>query len=185
MRILVATLVALAVVGTACGSNGSDSSSESSSKIRHDISVSSTAFDDGDSIPTRYSCEGDNVSPPLAWRKVPDGTAELAIVVADPDAPSGTFYHWVVTGVAPGRTHLAQGELPNEAMVATSSSGMASYVGMCPPDGDKAHHYRFTVYALTRKLDLPPGTEAKDAVTRIRAAAVGEGTLVGTFARPG
>ncbi len=185
MRILVVTLVALAAVGAACGSNGSDTSGAEPSKIRHDISVSSSAFGDGEHIPTKYSCEGDNVSPPLAWRKVPDGTAELAIVVADPDAPSGTFYHWVVTGVAPGRTRLDEGELPKEAMVATSSSGMASYVGMCPPDGDKAHHYRFTVYALTRKLNLEPGTAAKDAVMRIRAAAVGEGTLVGTFSRPG
>lgn len=179
MRVLAAAVVVLTLVA-ACGSSGDGSSS---GKIPNDITVKSAAFANGARIPEKYSCEGEGVSPPLEWHKVPDGTAELAIVVADPDAPNGTFYHWVVSGVAPGRTHLDEGDLPKEAVVATASSGKATYIGMCPPDGDKPHHYGFTVYALTRNLHLADGTPAKDAVARIEGAAVARGTLTGTYSR--
>ncbi|HEX2849633.1 MAG TPA: YbhB/YbcL family Raf kinase inhibitor-like protein [Acidimicrobiales bacterium] len=183
MRLLAAALVALTLVGAGCGSNGSGTSEGGSSKIPNDLTVKSSAFADGARIPQRYSCEGAGVSPPLEWHKVPDGTAELAIVIDDPDAPSGVFYHWVVTGIAPGRNHLEEGELPKEAVVATASSGKAAYIGMCPPSGDKPHHYRFKVYALTRSLHLDAGLPAKDAVTRVEGAAVGRGTLTALYSR--
>jgi Raf kinase inhibitor-like YbhB/YbcL family protein len=163
---VVARLALLAAAGlaacglTACGSSGSSSGA----------------------IPLRYTCVGDNQSPPLAWSGVPGAAAELAVVVDDPDAPQGTFVHWVLTGLAPTRTALGAGERPPEAVEARGSSGETGYTGPCPPN-HQTHRYRFTVYALRSPAGVAPGAPFSAALSAVESRALARGTLTARFGR--
>ena len=111
--------------------------------------LSSPAFADGADIPVRYTCDGDDVSPRLTWTGTPQGTRSIALIMDDPDAPRGTFTHWVIHDLPPELTELGEG-----AALGTqgrNSFGRRGYGGPCPPPGDDPHRYRFTLYAL----DLP------------------------------
>ncbi len=143
------------------------------------MTVSSTAFQANGTIPVRYTCKGQNVSPPLRWSAPPSGTSELALVVDDPDAPGGTFVHWVLYGIPASQTQLAEGSVPSGATEGRNSAG-SGYTGPCPPGGP-AHHYRFTVYALSRSPRVKPGDDPRQAIEAIRQAATAQGQLVGTF----
>lgn len=147
------------------------------------LAVTSPAFADGAAIPERYTCEGDNLSPPLAWSGVPKAARSIAIVVDDPDAPRATFFHWVVLGIAPTATKIDEGRLPAGAHLVQTSSEDVGYTGMCPPNGDPPHHYRFKVYALKSALSLPPKSNPGEAAQSIAADALGAGFITGTFKR--
>jgi len=147
------------------------------------MKVTSTAFAPKGRIPERYSCEGDNVPPPLRWEGAPPGTVELAVVVEDPDAPKGTFVHWLVIGIEPATTAIEPDTLPQGAKVLSGSSDNATYVGPCPPDGSGTHHYVFQVYALARPPSLVADGRPSDQVRAIRDSASAGGWLVGTFKR--
>jgi Raf kinase inhibitor-like YbhB/YbcL family protein len=147
------------------------------------ITVTSPAFTDGAPIPTEFSCDGDDVSPPLAWAGVPDDAVELALVVDDPDARNGPYVHWVLFGLDPSVSGLEQGEVLAGARQAKNSAGDAEYKGPCPPGGDDAHHYRFTVYALGEKITVDDGADTGDALKAVDEAATAKGTLTGTFDR--
>ena len=147
------------------------------------IALRSGAFDDGGAIPVRYTCEGDNVSPPLVWSKVDDDVKALALVVADPEAPGGIFHHWIVLDLDPQARSMAEGKVPADATQALGTSDNPTYIGPCPPVGEE-HHYLFTLFPLDRRLDLPDGTATKVALDAIDAARLpGEGELHGTFGR--
>ncbi len=135
------------------------------------IMVQSSAFAADAAIPQQYSCDGDEVSPPLAWTGVPTGTEELALVVLDPDADN--FIHWVLSGIDPATTQIAEGAVPEGADV------VQEYRGPCPPSG--THRYVFTVYALARPPDT--GGDVPAVIDSIRAAATAQGELVGTYER--
>src|SRR5204862_8324511 len=105
------------------------------------MELSSEAFSDGDPIPSRYTCEGEDVSPPLTWSDVPEDAVTLALICDDPDAPSGTFAHWVGWGIDPGVGGLAEGEAPPRQ--GRNGFGNIGYGGPCPPPGHGKHHYRF------------------------------------------
>lgn len=147
------------------------------------IDLRSSAFRSGGAIPLRYSCEGENVSPPLSWSDVRGDVQEFALVMADPEAEGGIFHHWIVTGISRDVRSLEAGKLPAGAVTARTSSGNAGYVGPCPPDGER-HRYVLTLFPLGRRLQLPAGSPTKDALDAIDAARLGgEGELRGTFAR--
>jgi len=121
------------------------------------LSVTSPAFTDGGTIPQQYTCDGDDVSPPLAVRNVPSGAVELALLVEDPDAPGGTFVHWVAWGIDPGQPHIAPGApTPGSGK---NGFGGTGYRGPYPPAG-KPHRYVFTGYALSVRRDLGAGASA-------------------------
>ena len=111
---------------------------------------------------------------------MPDDAAELALVMDDPDAPRGTFTHWILFGLAASTTSLDEATIPDGARQARNSSGDAQYFGPCPPSG--THHYRFTVYALDDSLDLADGAGTTEALHAIADHAIAQGRLVGTFA---
>jgi len=118
----------------------------------------------------------------LAWTAPPAGTAELVLVVDDPDAPGGTYTHWVLSGVQPTRQSLASKEVPSGARQAQNSAGNASYDGPCPPSGP-AHHYRFTLYAVRKPTALANGAPLASVQPAIQEAGViVSGRLVGTYA---
>ena len=143
------------------------------------IAVTSEAFAAGAAIPVRYSCRGANTSPPLHWTGIPDRAAALALVVDDPDAPRGTYRHWIVVDIPPRVTGAPAGRPPSGGRQLPNSAGHAAYDGPCPPSG--THHYRFTVYALGHPLDLPGGATLEQALPAIDAATLARGQLTGTF----
>lgn len=167
----VGATLALTLALVAC-SNGGDA-----------IEVRSSAFDDGDEIPSRYSCEDENVSPPLSWDGVPDDAAELALVVSDPDAPDGTFFHWVVVGIDASERAIAERTVPEGATQAKGSSDNPTYIGMCPPEGEN-HEYAFTVYALGQAIPADVAAQpAADVVAEVEKKSIAKGSLTGTFGR--
>lgn len=147
------------------------------------LALRSPAFADNDVIPERYTLEGANTSPPLDWTAPPDGTAELALLCEDPDAPGGPFTHWVVTAIPPGAGGIPEGRLPKGALAGRNDFGELAWSGPRPPVGDDPHHYVFRLYALDRALGLSEGALAAE----LRAAAgdhvLAQGALVGKFAR--
>ncbi|HTE70290.1 MAG TPA: YbhB/YbcL family Raf kinase inhibitor-like protein [Actinomycetes bacterium] len=174
-------LLVLGLAGlAACSSGGGAPRAERA--LPEPITVSSPAFAAGAAIPQRFTCDGDNVSPSLGWSGVPAGTVEVALVVDDPDAPRGTYVHWVVVGVDPARTKLADGAVPPGARQVRNSAGEVAYTGPCPPGGPP-HHYRFTVYALQRMAAIGGGASPEAAIEAIEAAATARGRLVGTYGR--
>jgi Raf kinase inhibitor-like YbhB/YbcL family protein len=151
-------------------------------------SLTSSAFSDGATIPAKYTADGPDVSPPLAWTTPPSGTAALALICDDPDAPAGTWTHWVVYGMAPDLTGLKEG-LPKEASVTdpkltqgTNSFGKAGWGGPSPPPG-KPHHYQFTLYALSAKVDLKPGAKKGELQKAMEGKVLAQAQLTGTYGR--
>jgi Raf kinase inhibitor-like YbhB/YbcL family protein len=112
---------------------------------------------------------------------VPAGAVSIALVMDDPDAPGGTFTHWVVFNLPPTATGIAGGRLPSGAAQARNSGGHTAYLGPCPPSG--THHYRFTVYAERRRLSLPRGAALRDVLNAIKTNAIASGQLTGLFSR--
>jgi Raf kinase inhibitor-like YbhB/YbcL family protein len=112
------------------------------------MEIRSSAFSEGDAVPARFTCDGDDVSPPLGWSGVPEAAAELRLSVMDPDAPGGTFTHWLVTGIDPTGADVAEGAVPRGGSEQANSFGEARYGGPCPPPGRGAHRYVFTIEAL-------------------------------------
>jgi Raf kinase inhibitor-like YbhB/YbcL family protein len=146
------------------------------------ITVTSPAFDDGATIPTRFTCDGEEVSPPLAWDGVPADAAELALLVEDPDAPGGTFVHWVVWGIDASAGGLDEGAVPGDASEGANETGESGYAGPCPPPGDP-HHYGFTVLALSEPLDLDAGATADDLRQAVEDSVLAQGMLTGLYGR--
>lgn len=147
------------------------------------VALCSPAFNDHTFIPGRFSKESENASPPLDWEDPPDGTVELALLCEDPDAPGGTFLHWLVTGIDPTRRSLGEGEQPPEATVWENDFGEQRYGGPRPPVGDDAHRYFFRLFALGAPLDPSTGIDRDEVRARLEQHRLATGTLVGLFAR--
>jgi Raf kinase inhibitor-like YbhB/YbcL family protein len=144
------------------------------------LDVTSGAFDQGDTIPRRHTCGGDDASPPLAWTGVPEGTSSLALIVDDPDTPVGTFTHWLAWGIDPGGA-LAEGEAaPREGR---NDFGEVGYRGPCPPPGHGRHRYFFRLYALDTELDLEPGSSRDELERALEGHALETAELVGGYER--
>lgn len=117
------------------------------------LTLRSTAFQQGGDIPRKYTCDGDNKSPPFAWSGVPEGTRSFLLVCHDPDAPSGIFHHWAAYDIPSDRRGLAEGygsaRLADGFRQAMNDFGKPGYAGPCPPRGDRPHHYHFRLSALS------------------------------------
>ena len=151
------------------------------------IQITSTAFAEGQPIPDKYTCAGPNVSPPLTWSGAPAGTKSFALITDDPDAPMGTWVHWVIYNLPPATTSLAENapqspELPNGAKQGVNDFGQIGYGGPCPPPG-KPHRYFFKIYALDATLDLKSGATTKEVLKAMDGHILAEGQLMGTFQR--
>jgi Raf kinase inhibitor-like YbhB/YbcL family protein len=147
--------------------------------------ISSPAFEGGGPIPPKNTRDGDNLSPPLQWRDVPKATRSLALVIEDPDAPSGTFRHWAVYNIRPMQTALREGLSGAGADTfgyGVNDFGNPRYDGPQPPKGDGPHHYHFRLIALdVPSLDLPPTANVEDVLNAARSHKVDEAELVGLF----
>jgi Raf kinase inhibitor-like YbhB/YbcL family protein len=150
------------------------------------ISVSSSAFQEGGMIPPKYTCDGNDLSIPLTWTGVPEGTKSIAVISDDPDAPVGTWVHWVMWNIPPTVRELAEGvptkpRLPDGSRQGISDFGRPGYGGPCPPSG--THRYYFKVYALDVTLDLPGTTRKADLVKAMKGHILAEGQLMGKYSR--
>ncbi len=175
-------LVLVPIVLAACGGGGSGGV-EVGPAPAAGMAVTSAAFAEGDTIPVEFTCDGEDVSPPLQWSGVPDGAAELVLVVEDPDAPGGTFVHWLVVGIDPGATGIDRGGVPAGARQGTNDFGNAAYGGPCPPGGDEPHRYVFRVSALSEETGLSDGASVDDVSEAVRGTEIARGELVGRYGR--
>ncbi|WP_432136713.1 MULTISPECIES: YbhB/YbcL family Raf kinase inhibitor-like protein [unclassified Streptomyces] len=147
------------------------------------IELKSAAFSDHSMIPSRHAKDEENVSPPLTWSGVPEEAAELALLCEDPDAPSGTFVHWLVTGIDPRTEGLDAGEAPPGAEPHRNGFGEAGWGGPRPPVGDRAHRYFFRLYALPAPVSLPERVGADEAHAVLDRQQLASGTVVGLYRR--
>lgn len=145
------------------------------------FSLTSQAFEHGGQIPTQHTCEGADLSPALVWSGIPDGTRSLALIVDDPDAPTGTFTHWLAWGIDPGAAMLGEGEAaPVEG---ENGFGSAGYRGPCPPPGHGRHRYFFRLHALDLELDLGAGASKDELERAIDGHVLGTAELIGGYER--
>jgi Raf kinase inhibitor-like YbhB/YbcL family protein len=146
-----------------------------------DFALESSAFGHAQPIPKQYTCDGDDLSPPLRWAYVPEEARSLALVVDDPDAPSGVFTHWVAWGLDPGTGGLGEGEAaPNEGR---NDFEIVGYRGPCPPPGHGRHRYVFRLYALARDLALESGAGKAELEQASEGHVLTTAELVGTYER--
>ena len=177
-----ALVVAFVVAACAQGDGGPAPEEEVSEPT---MKITSTAFVEGESIPVKYTCDGEDVSPPLRISGIPEGTRSLALIADDPDAPRGTWVHWVVHGIPPETTDLPEdyaAGLPGGAGHGSNDFRDRGYGGPCPPGGS-AHRYFFKVYALDKKVGLKPAAAKADLLREMEGGILGRGQLMGTYQR--
>jgi Raf kinase inhibitor-like YbhB/YbcL family protein len=151
------------------------------------FSVSSTSFPPAGDIPAKYTCDGADVSPELSWNNAPQGTQSFALIADDPDAPVGTWTHWVLYDLPPSTTGLNEGvskidELPNGGRQGRNDFHKIGYGGPCPPAG-KPHRYFFKLYALDKMLDLKPGASKHEVEQAMQGHVLAQAELVGKYHR--
>jgi Raf kinase inhibitor-like YbhB/YbcL family protein len=151
------------------------------------MQLTSTAFTEGAAIPANYTCDATNVSPPLKWSGVPAGAKSLALIVDDPDAPSGTWVHWVLYDLPPAVTELPENLPKSQYVAGGAKQGLndfrhLGYGGPCPPRG-KPHRYFFKLYALDTVLELRPGATKKDIERATEKHILAHAQLMGTYQR--
>jgi Raf kinase inhibitor-like YbhB/YbcL family protein len=152
------------------------------------IELTSSAFTNGASIPEQYTCQGKNVSPPLKWSGVPPEAKSLALIMDDPDAPIGTWIHWVLYDLPASTTELPEGfgaesgKTPDTAKEGKNDFKRLGYGGPCPPAG-KPHRYFLKLYALDCVLNLKPGATRKDVDRAMEKHIIGQGQLMATYKR--
>ncbi len=158
--------------------------SETSGADKMSIKLTSEVFPAGGLIPAQYTCAGPNLSPPLAWTDVPAAAKSLALIADDPDAPRGTWVHWVVYNLPPATKELPAG-VPAQATImgggrqGQNDFGQIGYGGPCPPSG--THRYYFKLYALNTQLNLPAGASKQDLLKAMYGHILDEGQLLGRF----
>jgi Raf kinase inhibitor-like YbhB/YbcL family protein len=146
-----------------------------------EFGLESSAFENAQAIPSRHTCEGEDLSPPLHWTNVPEATRSLAIVVDDPDAPAGVFTHWIAWRLDPSVGGLGEGErAPSEGQ---NDFGTLGYRGPCPPPGHGRHRYLFRLYALDVELELGAGATKAGLEQAIEGHVLTTADLVGTYER--
>jgi Raf kinase inhibitor-like YbhB/YbcL family protein len=182
--------VFLLVCSCQSGAGGGNEATKVTYVIKEDkgmnIDLTSTAFDEGGMIPKKYTCDGEDVSPPLSWSGIPKSTKSLALISDDPDAPVGTWVHWVIYNIPTGMPGLPENVppvevLPEGARQGRNSWGRIGYGGPCAPSG--THRYYFKLYALGGDLGLKPGATKEELLKAMEGQILAEGRLMGKYSR--
>jgi Raf kinase inhibitor-like YbhB/YbcL family protein len=170
-----------------CSCSSRDALTAPKGRTKMTVTVTSTAFHDGGSIPAKYTCDGANISPPLRWNTIPDGAKSIALIVDDPDAPRGDWVHWVVYDLPASLREIPERVPPDEKILGnggrqgTTDFGKIGYGGPCPSSG--THRYFFKVYALDKELGLAPGATKAQVLKAMEGHVLTEGQLMGKYAR--
>ena len=144
------------------------------------MKITSSAFQESGNIPSKFTCDGSDTSPPLQITGVPSEAKSLVLIADDPDAPSGLFTHWLVWNIPPKTNSIAEGSAP-KGVHGTNDFGKSGYKGPCPPPG--THRYSFKVFALNRELNLRAGAKRSQVDAAMKGHVIAEGELVGRYAR--
>lgn len=181
-------LAILLVVGLGLATSGGLAVAEEG--IMTDFTITSPAFEPGQPIPRQFTCEGADISPALDWSGVPGGTKSYALVCDDPDAPVGTWVHWVIYNLPGSLTGLPENVVKTETVAALGGARQGvndfrriGYGGPCPPPGHGTHHYHFRLYALDDQLALGPGATRSDLEAAMEGHVLGQTELIGTYER--
>jgi len=182
--LLIATTLAITLLGCKRQKEPTETSEERSHEMS--ISVSSSAFEEDGMIPSKYTCDGEDVSPPLKWEGVPEATKCIALISDDPDAPMGTWVHWVMWNIPADAQGLPENvppdaQLPDGSRQGITDFGRPGYGGPCPPSG--THRYYFKVYALDTMLELPTSARKGDLLKAVENHVIAEGQLMGRYSR--
>jgi Raf kinase inhibitor-like YbhB/YbcL family protein len=173
--------VALAAGAALPSCGGGDTPESELPSAPESMRVISPAFDEGQTIPKRFTCDGEEVSPPLAFRDVPPRARELALVVEDPDADR--FVHWSVLRIPPDTALISEGGVPTASIETENSFGDRGWGGPCPPEDADPHRYVFALYALSRPLGLDEDASVDEVRTAIGDAAIARGRLTAEYGR--
>lgn len=185
--VICALLIPILLAITSSCSNSTSHSEQRPDPSALGFRIGSRVFNEGTIIPKRFTCEGEDISPPLSWTKSPGGTRSLALIVEDPDAPAGIWTHWVVYNL-PARTTAIpesvpkENQLPDGGLQGRNSFGHIGYGGPCPPPG-RAHRYFFRLYALNSMLSLRAGASRQEVLDAIKGHVLSEAQLMGRFKR--
>jgi Raf kinase inhibitor-like YbhB/YbcL family protein len=145
------------------------------------MKITSSAFQDGGNIPSKFTCDGSDRSPALRIEQTPVEAKSLALIVDDPDAPSRLFTHWIAWNIDPKANDIAEGGAPSGAVQGKNDFGKAGYGGPCPPSG--THRYFFKIFALDRHLDLPAGAKRAQLDAAMKGHIIAQGELMGRYSR--
>ncbi len=153
-----------------------------STSFAADLTLTTHSFIDQGGLPVMYTCDGKDMSPELTWNNAPANTKSFAIIMSDPDAPGGTWYHWVIYNLPAATTSLVEGmsHLPAEATLAENSWHKAAYNGPCPPKGS-VHHYIFTLYALDAVLTVPVNSDNKAVLEAMKSHVLKQSVLTAVY----
>jgi Raf kinase inhibitor-like YbhB/YbcL family protein len=165
-------LVSILTAGTSMGKE---------TKKMKQLTITSPAFAEGGAIPLRYTCDGKDINPPLAFGVAPDGARSLALIVDDPDAPVGTWVHWVMWNIPHDVREIIENSFPEGAKQGLNDWKRNSYGGPCPPSG--THRYYFKIYALDKTLDIPPTADKAALEKAMSGHILAQGQLMGTYRR--
>ncbi len=143
------------------------------------IKVDSSAFPHGGVIPLQYTCKGADVNPPLKIQNIPQGTKSLVIIFDDPDAPMGTWTHWLVWNISSDIKEIAENSVPEGAVLGVNDFGLTKYRGPCPPSG--THRYFFRIFALSKLLELNEGASQEEVKRAMGNYILDKGELMGIF----
>jgi Raf kinase inhibitor-like YbhB/YbcL family protein len=163
-----------------CGDTGGEPTLTTGTAAEGFVFTDASDVHDGEAVPTRFTCDGEDVSPTLEWNGVPDRTRELAIVLEDPDAPGGTFTHWLVWDIDPATTTLSGDASGQEGV---NDFGKRGYRGPCPPGG-QTHHYVFRLLALGERVDLDERSDRAAFDAAVGPHLLAEARVTATYARP-
>jgi Raf kinase inhibitor-like YbhB/YbcL family protein len=144
------------------------------------MKITSSAFQEGGNIPSKFTCDGGDSSPPLQIAEIPSNVKSMALVVDDPDAPSGLFTHWIAWNISPQTNAIAEASVP-KGVQGTNDFGKSNYGGPCPPSG--THRYYFKIFALDRELNLPAGAKRNQLDAAMKGHVVAQGELMGRYSR--
>lgn len=145
------------------------------------MTITSEAVLADETVAQQYTCDGDNISPPLTFSDIPEGTQSLALIVEDPDAPGGVFTHWAYFDMSPATLQLVEGTTPMTGTPGINSFGSLEYGGPCPPSG--SHKYYFKLFALDAMLELPEGAMREELLQAVDEHLIEQAELVGSYAR--
>ena len=188
MKILIFTVIFLILLSLFSTSQNSafsqydtkDYPVKSNTFVKKVMKMSSTAFQNNNSIPKKYTCDGENLSPPLKISDIPKKTKSIALIVDDPDATIGTFTHWVIWGISPKKSQFGEGEKKGFSEGITGF-GKTGYSGPCPPSG--THRYFFKLYALDSAIDISTKSNKQDLLASIQNHVIQTATLIGKYSR--
>lgn len=177
---LVAFFILFGVISAAQNSAFAETVTAKSSTSKTTMKISSAAFANNGKIPKKYTCDGTAVSPPLKISSVPKNTKSLALILDDPDAPKGTFTHWIIWGISPKKTQIVEGEKKG-FVDGTNGVGKQGYFGPCPPSG--VHRYVFKLFALDSQIDISTKSKKQELVAAMQNHIIQTATLVGKYSR--